>query len=888
MTGRITMTVFRIFPLGLLLSAALSLNATTTSYGKLPMSFEANRGQSDKRVKFIARGAGYQLFLTPTEAVLSLSSPSPAVVRMRLQGSNRRAQLTGLDLQQNKSNYFIGGDPAQWRRDVPNYARVKYTDVYPGIDLFFYGNQRQLEYDFVVGPGVSPDRIEFTFDGVRKLSLDSSGNLVLDTLNGAVVQHAPVIYQDIRGERKTVNGRYRLIAKHRVGFQVEAYDTTEPLRIDPVLAYSSYLGGSSNDIGRAIAVDSAGNAYVTGETLSTNFPGAGAGTQVGTYDVFVAKLNAAGSALVYSTYVGGSNSDYGYAIAVGADGSAYVTGQTNSLAAPGSTAFPTVSAIQGLFHGGGDTFIFKLNAAGSALVYSTYYGGSGTERGEGIAVDAAGYAYTTGTTSSHLSPCTANCFPVLSAYQPDNAAPGSTDAYVARLNAAGSLVYSTFLGGTGNDYSSDHGGIAINSNGDAYVTGTAGGIFPGTGTSLIQSTYGGGSSDAFVAAFNASGALLFATYLGGGDADTGAGIALDGNSNAYVTGTTRSINFPTVFPPFQAVRGGVQTSSAQDAFVSKIDPLGMTLLYSTYLGGDGGDNGHEVAVDASGNAHISGWTTSTTTFPTVDAIQALNGGSGGDAFVTKFNSTGGALVYSTFLGANTGIEHAWSIALDNAGSAYVTGETNSTNFPRVGAVQTTYGGGGSDAFVAKIAGQVPIAPAGFVATATASTTVELSWTAVTGATGYQIDRVAIGGLIQISVLPSNSFSDTSASPNEAYLYRLRAVNETGVSANSSDLATTVMFTNVLPVAGMVIKAVDLSELRTAVDAVVSLSGSTATFTGPATPGTTISALNVTELRSQLQSARAALGLSTSGYTDAALAGVIVKAIHFRELRLGVQ
>lgn len=380
-------------------AGAAAQTRPVTGYGQLPLAFEANQGQSDEQVRFLARGDGYSLFLTATEAVLSLRAPAPSstVVRMRLVGANGQPTLTGLDPLAGTSNYLIGNDPDRWRRDVPNYARVKYASVYPGIDLVYYGKQRQLEYDFVVGPNADPSRVALAFDGVQALSIDPEGNLILQTAHGALTQQKPVIYQDLDGRRHLVDGRYELRADDRVGFHVSSYDPTRPLVIDPVLSYSTYLGGNGNDTGHAIAVDSAGNAYVTGVTRSTNFPGAsGSPIQAswrGSDDVFVAKLNAAGTALVYSTYLGGSASDIGRAIAVDSTGNAYITGETDSgTQTPSSIPFPTVGAFDAFYNLGGDAFVTKLNAAGNALVYSTYLGGSGSDRGYGIAVDGLGNA----------------------------------------------------------------------------------------------------------------------------------------------------------------------------------------------------------------------------------------------------------------------------------------------------------------------------------------------------------------------------------------------------------------------------------------------------------------------------------------------------------------
>src|SRR3990167_2290491 len=696
------------------------------AYGKLPLSFELNQGQTDEQVKFLSRGRGYSLFLTSTEAVLVLRQGTrrssdllreadedttgdrnkrlQTVVRMKLEGANPAPKAVGLDELPGKSNYFIGNDPKRWQRDVSNYARVKYSSVYPGIDLVYYGNQRQLEYDFVVAPGADPKRIKLAFEGVEKLALDSEGNLVLTTPQSNIVQYKPVIYQHLDGARKPVDGRYVLLAKHRVGFQLAGYDTTQPLIIDPVLAYSTYLGGNGNDVGNAIAVDSAGNAYVTGSTSSTNFPGASGSliqpTWLGSVDVFVTKLNAAGSALVYSTYLGGSGGDTGYAIAVDSAGNAYVTGATDSptVAGPGNIPFPTVGAFQASYHLGGDAFITKLNAAGSALVYSTYLGGSGAERGYGIAVDSSFNAYVTGHTNSvqGIVPSPTD-FPTAAPFQAQNGSLGNYDAFVTKINAAGSaLVYSTYLGGNASEYSLDGGAIAVDSDGNAYVGGTTASTnFPGVSPSSIQPTIGG-RSDGFVVKFNAAGsALLYSTYLGGTTDDAVNGIAIDAARNAYVVGYTDSPNFPTA-SPLQASRNG----PGNDAFVSKLNAAGSALVYSTYLGGTGaGDIAYAVAVDAGGNAYVSG-STNSSNFPTVEPIQAVNAG-GGDAFISKLNAAGSALVYSTYLGGSTGDEHGYGIALDTAGNAYVTGQTNSTDFPTVMPFQPARGGV-IDVFVTKI------------------------------------------------------------------------------------------------------------------------------------------------------------------------------------------
>jgi PKD repeat protein len=493
------------------------------TYGRLPLQFETNLGQTDSTVKFLARGAAYTVFLTPREAVLVLDSPRrsdethapvhrldrPAlerrkrktaepgatVVRLGLTGSNPNPEVVGLEPLPGKTNYFIGNDPQKWRTGIPTYAKVAYREVYPGVDVVYYGAQRQLEYDFVVAPGADPTLIRLAVTGAETLRIDGAGDLVLQTANGALRLHKPVVYQETGTARQKIIGGYVLLGRDRVGFRVAAYDTARPLVIDPVLSYSTYLGGSSYyEHASSVAVDSAGNAYVTGDTQSPDFPTANALQSTApssTWNAFVAKIDSAGSALVYSTYLGGSGfATEGTRIAVDGAGNAYVTGSTDAW------DFPTVNALQPTRGGLADAFVAKLNPTGSALVYSTYLGGSDVcdeygscygDFGSGIAVDSAGNAYVVGVTYS-------SDFPTVNALQPTLR--GSRDAFVAKLNPAGSaLVYSTYLGGTGDDFGA---GIAVDSAGNAYVVGTTwSSDFPTV--NALQPTFGGGWGDAFVA-----------------------------------------------------------------------------------------------------------------------------------------------------------------------------------------------------------------------------------------------------------------------------------------------------------------------------------------------------------------------------------------------------
>jgi hypothetical protein len=687
------------------------------AYGKLPLNFEANQGQTDQQVKFLARGSGYSVFLTPTEAVLSLRQPQTqpstqsihsvvklqptaksetTVLHLQLIGSNPIAQVKGIQKLPSKSNYLIGKDSNQWHTNIAHYAKVQYKAVYPGIDLVYYGNQRQLEYDFVVAPGANPQNIRFQVKGASRLSIDRQGNLLLHTPSGIVRQHQPRIYQEINGQRKAIAGSYILLGKQQVGFQVAVYDPSQPLVIDPVLSYSTYLGGNDTDSGSGIAVDRRGNIYVTGFTTSTDFPTKNAldSTLGGNLDAFVTKLNstAAGdTSVVYSTYLGGNGEENGNGIAVDNRGNVYVTGITRS------GDFPTTeNAFARTLGGPSDAFVSKLSAAGNSLLYSTYLGGSsgnGNDFGNGIAVNNRGNVYVTGETYS-------TDFPIQNAY--DSQLDGLNDGFVTKLNpaasGAASLIYSTYLGGSGFDSSF---GIAVDSRGNAYTTGlTFSGDFP-TKNGFEQTL--GGNQDAFVTKVDpaASGdrSLAYSTYLGGGSDEFGRGIAVDLRGNAYVTGRTSSTDFPTQNAFDSSLEG------SQDAFVTKLNPAASgarSLVYSTYLGGSGnGDEGYGIAVDVGDNAYIIG-STNSTNFPIKNAFDSTLSGIN-DAFVTKLNVTGNSLVYSTYLGGSN-FDNGYGIAVDLRGNAYVVGNTTSTDFPIKNAFDSTLDGG-SDGFVTKIESQ---------------------------------------------------------------------------------------------------------------------------------------------------------------------------------------
>jgi hypothetical protein len=685
--------------------AAEATSRAQEAYGKLSLQFEANQGQTDRRVNFITRASGATIFLTNTNAVFVLSAPDESAartakrspeglsepdsapsprrmlaLRMNIEGANATPQVQGADELAGKVNYFVGKEPDKWRTDIPTFGRVQYAGVYPGVDLVYYSNQSQLEYDFVVKPGADASRIALNFEGADALAMDAGGDLLIKTSVGTLRQQKPAVYQEVNGERQEIESGYMLKGGGRIGFAVGAYDARRPLIIDPVLAYSTYLGGGSIDGGNGIAVDAAGNAYVTGSTASTDFPstpGAFDTTDNANTEAFVTKLNTSGTALIYSTYLGGSSRENFVrgGVVVDSAGNAYVTGDTSS------TDFPTTpGAFQGTNGGFEDAFVTKLNASGSALVYSTYLGGNDIDDGLGIAVDTSGNAYVTGLADS-------TNFPTANAFQGTKNV--GDDAFVTKLNAAGSaLVYSTYLGGGALDQSN---GVAVDAAGNAYVTGqTASTDFPTTPGAF--DTTDNPFSDAFVTKLNASGtALVHSTYLGGNSTDIGSGIAVDSAGNAYVTGFTASSDFPPT-PGAFADKPGI------DAFVTKLNASGTALAYSTYLGGDDDDGGRGIAVDSAGNAYVTGETFSTD-FPTTPGSFDTTDPPGSDTFITKLNASGMVLVYSTYLGGNSD-DSGRGIAVDSAGNAYVTGFTGSSDFPTTtDAFQTA---GVSDAFVTKI------------------------------------------------------------------------------------------------------------------------------------------------------------------------------------------
>ncbi len=664
----------------------------------MPMSFERNLGQADPSVRYLSRGRGYQVFLTDRDVVLGLTSldngspggKSPSgdfsmpgrqttrsgEIRLRFEGAGKASSITAREPLPGRSNYFIGNDPDKWIADIPNYARIEYRGVYPGIDLAFYGTQKALEYDFIARPGADPGVISVGFDGVDQVEVGADGDLILKVGERTVIQRRPVVYQDEGGERRPVRAQYVRKGGKSVGFAIEAYDTKRPLVIDPVIEYSTFLGGSGDDAGQGIAVDAIGNAYIVGVTSSSDFLTGQALQSVhrGGLDVFVTRLSADGSTIQFSTYLGGSGNDIGNGIALDATGAIYLTGNTTS------TDFVTGNAIQPSNRGASDAFIAKLDPAGSQLVYSSYLGSSGDDVGYAIAVDAGGSAYVAGYTA-------AADFNTVSPLQP--AYRGDFDAFVAKVNAAGTaLDYSTYLGGSSGDIALS---IDVDAMGQAVLTGFTTSTDFNTQNPLQNAPRGG--LEGFVSKIAANGsALVYSTYLGGSDDDRCNGVVVDAAGRVYITGATSSNDLTTVNPLQDQLNG------VSDLLVTVINPQGSGIEFSTYLGGKGLESGRAIAVNTAGDIYLTG-ETSSTDYPVMNPIQAANTG-GVEVFVTRIKAGGSELTWSTYLGGGRS-DSAYGLAVDGAGNALVTGSTDSLDF-NINNAQQGNNLGGLDAFVSKI------------------------------------------------------------------------------------------------------------------------------------------------------------------------------------------
>jgi hypothetical protein len=697
------------------------------SYGELPLYFIENKGQLDKNVMYYEKSQGHQMFFTGEGIYFILEQKrkeisQQSMVKLTPLNMRQEINITAEDLQEGKVSYFLGNDPTQWKTNIPIYKKVVYPEAYPNVDLKFYGNNRQLEYDIIIKEGGDPIKIKFQYTGVEGIEVTDLGDLSIRLKDGNILkQKKPVSYQIIDGKRIDVESKFKIINEDEIftyGFEIASYDKKHPLVIDPVLVYSTFIGGSVDEEAFGIAVDTAGNAYITGRTSSLDFPATFSFVPNyednplfdGDTDAFIVKINPTGSNLIYAAYLGGKAYergecfDIGNDIAIDSSGNAFVTGSTTCNDFPTTegafdTTFNGVYWYDdwGFYISKSDGFVVKLDPTGSLLLYSTFIGGGNYDTCDDIAVDVSGNAYVTGNTLSPDFPTTAGAFDTIL---------DSLDAFVTKIDPTGAtLLYSTFLGGSSNDGGS---GIAVDSEENAYITGSAVSTdFPIT-TGAFDTTQSGG--EAFITKLNSTGSeVLYSTFLGGinlfGVSDAGSAIVVDASGNAYVTGTTGSFNFPVTEGAYDPIFDWNNTS---DCFVTKLNVTGSSLIYSTFLGGSDWNECHSIAIDSSGNAYITGHTSSSD-FPTTPGAIDVSRDGDYDAFIAKLDSTGSCLVYSSFFGGSN-IDVGHSIAVDISGNAYVAGGTSSNDFPVTeDAFDISLNGGGihphmsmADIFVTKI------------------------------------------------------------------------------------------------------------------------------------------------------------------------------------------
>jgi hypothetical protein len=818
---------------------------------ELPLNFEPNVGQADPQVKFLARGNGYRVSLTADEAVLVLkktaSAPKNAKLRsgqssdrtlrskiltgrfpsrsnperpedytalaMRLVGANPRAEVTGFDKLASSSNYFMGGGPADWHTQVPNFGKVRYQDIYRGVDLVYYGNENHLEYDFVVAPGADPGLIRLAFTAKAKEyqkayqpRLDSNGDLVIDAEGREVRFRKPFVYQTTSqtGVRTPIESRYVRKADNQLGFELGPYDHSQTLVIDPVLTYSTYLGGNGVDEGYGVSVDVSGNIIVAGTTASTNFPTSNAyqGTYGGNpYDVFVTKFDPTGTTLMYSTYLGGTSYDYGEALALDSGGNAYVTGYTHS------NNFPTLNALPGFStrpQSDQSIFVSKLDPAG-ALVFSTYFGGhqnpaTNDDEAFGIAVDATG-VYFAGNTTSGNYPTTSGAF--------QQTPPAIDDAFLTKLSLDGTMVlYSTYLGGPSG--STQAWSVAVDSAQSAYLVGQTKAIDFPTKNPYQATNFTPAGGSIFVTKFTSDGsALVYSTYLGGkisaninyGASQSAGHVAVDSAGNAYVVGGTTCSDFPTL-NPFQASQGG--SSGAWDVIVSKFNTSGG-LAYSTFLGGSLDDFGDAITVDSNGNAYVAGYESSADFPTTANAFQLKNNGNF-DGFVTELNSAGNAAIYSSYLGGSAN-DDADAIGLGTMGNVYLTGSAGSTatsaTFPIVlnpttGTVFQATPGSTKDAFLA-VVGAVQTFPLSVTLSGSGTGTVTSSPNGIN--CGTVCSATFASGTVTLTATPASGSTFTGWSGGGCSGTAPCAVNMNAAQSVTATFTGTATFPLTLTLAG---------------------------------------------------------------------------------------
>jgi hypothetical protein len=638
--------------------------------------FEANRGQAGDEVKFISRGKGFTLLLTANEAVLSPRGGTGAdALRLRLVGGRSEPHAAGIEELPGKVNYLLGNDPRSWRTGVPTYGKVRYEEVYPGVDLVYHTDQQAMEYDFIVAPAADPRLIRLAFGGAREARIDERGDLVLSAPFGELRQRRPVAYQELDGVRREVAAEYEIGADGDVGFRVAAYDASQALVIDPVMTYSTHLGGSSGELAFGLAVDGTGNVYVGGSTGSSDFPTTAGGFDtsfngpaavLAEADAVVTKLAPDGASLVYSTYLGGSGADWIHDLEIDAVGNVYVTGVT------ASSDFPTTpGAFDTSLGGQFDGFVAKLASDGASLVFSTFFGGGLEDAGRQLELDAAGVVHLAGSTSSADFPVTAGVFDT--SFNGDGF---SGDSFVAGLSAdGGSLLYASYLGGFRHDEVWGH---DLDAEGNIYVTGPTESTDYPTTPGAFDASYNGGACDAFVTKLTPGAtSLAYSTYLGGPGCDYARSLAVDAQGNVVVAGQTDLPGFPTTAGAFDTSHN---SPGREDFFVSKLDANGAALVYSTYLGGNGWDYGAFLYLADDGSVYLTGRASSSTTLPTTPDAFDRRADRWDELYVARLDAAGSQLLYGTYLGGNED-EGGFAVTGDASGAVYVLGETRSLDFP---------------------------------------------------------------------------------------------------------------------------------------------------------------------------------------------------------------
>ncbi len=739
------------------------------------LAFEANRGQHGPGTRYLARGERYGISLTDRGAVLTLAGAAGRRAALTVEARGGKGRLRAADRLPGHVSYFRGRDPRRWQAGIPTFGRVLREGVYPGVDMVYYGREGLLEYDFVVAPGADPSPIRVGVEGASSLALDAAGDLRLRTAAGEVVQRAPVAYQESGGTRRTVPARYVLSADRReVRFALGPYDRARPLVIDPVLDYSTLVGGSRADGLNAVAVDSDGSAFAVGFTASPDYPTTSGAydrtrndSNVDYFDACVTRLAEDGESVLWSTYLGGSERDSAVDVALGEDGTVYVTGTTRS------TDFPTTAGAYDRTNAttAGKAFAARLSPQGSALEYSTYLGALVTAGGDvagGIAVDRDGNAYLTGTAVVTTG--------------------GAQDAYLRKLSPDGSdLEYAVTIGGDAADFGNR---VAVTSNGEAYVVGTTrSDDFPAT-DGAFRETFGGGTSDAFVVRMNRAGtAFIFATYLGGAASDAGNAIALDSSGRAYVAGATGSGDFPTTIGALD------RTLSGGEAFVVQLTASGAALVYGTYLGGADEDGATGIALDGLGNAAVAGFTRSRDFPVTSDAFQRLRTDTAGqaDAFVAVLTPGGASLRLASYLGGD-GDDVAYGLAREaNSGALFLAGATAASRFPTTPGAFQVAGTPGGNGFVARVSEGVPpatpAAPSNLTAEAVGTDRIRLQWRDNSNnETGFEVVRfTGVTWSLRATLgAGSTTFQDTGLTANQAYTYIVRAVRESTASPWSNE------------------------------------------------------------------------------------------------------